>query len=128
MRKLLVGFWQDWAILLVGIGWMVVYFFARAVLELSEVAAWLRVTVALLPALPFALFVLVAISEVSKLDELQRRVQLEALAMAFPAAIILLMLLGLVGQALDLTLERHVWHYLPVCYFGALSVAWRRYR
>ncbi len=33
----------------------------------------------------------------------------------------------LVGQALDLTLERHVWFYLPMFYFIGLSVAWRRY-
>lgn len=128
MRKMLASFWQEWAILVVGVGWMVVYFFARAILEMPNVAPWLRVAVALLPALPFALFARVAISQVGKMDELQRRVQLEALAMAFPAAILLLMLLGLIGQALDLTLERHVWHYLPICYFGGLSLVWRRYQ
>jgi hypothetical protein len=66
--------------------------------------------------------------EVRRMDELHLRVQLEALAIAFPFAIVFLMLLGLFGQALNLADERHVWHYLPMFYFLGLALAWRRYR
>ena len=62
------------------------------------------------------------------MDELQVRVQLEALAVAFPLSILFLMVFGLVGEALDFTLERHVWFYLPVFYFVGLALAWRRYQ
>jgi hypothetical protein len=86
------------------------------------------VSVALLPILPFGYFLYLIALGIRTMDELHIRVQLEALALAFPLAILLLMTLGLVGQALDLSYERHVWHYLPVCYFLGLAIAWRRYR
>jgi hypothetical protein len=38
------------------------------------------------------------------------------------------MVFGLLGEALDLTLERHVWFYLPIFYFVGLALAWRRYQ
>jgi hypothetical protein len=128
MKKILSSLWQDWAILLVGVIWGLSYFFARGVLESSQLADWLRVSVALLPILPFGYFLYLIALGIRTMDELHIRVQLEALALAFPLAILLLMTLGLVGQALDLSYERHVWHYLPVCYFLGLAIAWRRYR
>jgi hypothetical protein len=52
----------------------------------------------------------------------------QALAIAFPLSILFLMVFGLLGEALDLTLERHVWFYLPIFYFAGLALAWRRYQ
>ena len=128
MKKILSSLWQEWMIVLVGVVWGLSYFFARAVLEASHLADWLRVTVALLPILPFVGFLYVSGLQIRRMDELHLRVQLEALAIAFPFAILFLMTLGLVGQALDLSYERHVWHYLPMFYFLGLAIAWRRYR
>jgi len=87
-----------------------------------------RVLVALLPILPFAAFLYLVVKGQRGMDELELRVQVEALAIAFPLSVLFLMVFGLVGQALDLTLERHVWFYLPIFYFAGLSLAWRRYR
>jgi len=66
------------------------------------------------------------------MDELHRRVQFEALAFAFPAAIVLLMLLGLLQLAIPLPPHpfdfRNIWPILPMLYFAGLALAWRRYR
>jgi len=91
-----------------------------------------RVAVALLPVVPTALFLWAIVSLIRSFDEMQRRIHLEALAFAFPLAILLLMTLGLLQLAIDLPMEdwsyRHVWVFLPLFYFGGLSLAWRKYR
>jgi hypothetical protein len=65
------------------------------------------------------------------LDELERRIQLEALAFAFVLAVLLLMTLGLMELAITLNRDdwsyRHVWAMLPMLYFGGLALARRRY-
>jgi len=118
---------KDWLVLVVLAIWILTYFLARALLENMQLAMWLRTVVALIPILPFGFFLYLIFLQIRGMDELHLRVQLEALALAFPLAIVLLMTLELVGQALDLSYERHVWHYLPLCYFLGLSIAWRRY-
>lgn len=64
-------------------------------------------------------------------DEFERRIHFEALAVAFPLAILLLMTLALMQRAVELTFEdwsyAHVWIYLPVFYLLALVLARRRY-
>ncbi len=93
---------------------------------------WLRVCVALFPLPFFAGFLWVFISGIRSMDELQRKIQLEALAIAFPLAILLLMTLGLLQRAVDLPFEdwsyAHVWIYLPLFYFGGVAIASRRYQ
>ncbi|MFL6515956.1 MAG: hypothetical protein ACJ8M1_13140 [Chthoniobacterales bacterium] len=92
----------------------------------------LKVALVLLPLLPFIYFVRRFIVHLRSLDELHRRVHFEALAFAFPVAILLLMTLGLL-EHVDALSPKHwtygqVWFYLPLFYFVGLAVAWRRYR
>jgi heme A synthase len=79
----------------------------------------------------FTVFLVTFIRLIGGMDELQRRIQLEALAVAFPLAILLLMTLGLLQRAIHLPFEdwsyAHVWAYLPIFYFIGLVVANRRY-
>jgi hypothetical protein len=100
--------------------------------ELQLQPTWLRVAAALLPVVPTALFLWVFIAGIRSMDELQRRVHLEALVIAFPLAVLLLMTLGLLQLAITLPIEdwsyRHVWVYLPMFYFLGLAIAWRRYQ
>jgi hypothetical protein len=119
---------QGWTIPITGAAWALIYFLSRGLLENIDLAPWLRVVIALLPILPFAVFFWIANREIRQMDELHLRVHLEALATAFPLAIVFLMMLGLLGQALDLSYERHVWHYLPMFYFLGLAIAWKRYQ
>jgi hypothetical protein len=112
--------------------WTIFYILARLALESSELAPWLRVTIALLPIPPFIFFLTFIISHIRSMDELHRRVHLEALAIAFPLTLLLVMTLGLMELAIGLSPEdwsyRHLWPYLVVFYFFGLVIAWRRYK
>ena len=112
--------------------WAITFLGARLILDKDlQLPAWIKVTAALVPILPTALFLWVVVSALRGLDELHRQVHLEALAIAYPLAILLLVTLGFLQLAIDLPAEdwsyRHVWAYLPVFYFLGLAIAWRRY-
>ncbi len=117
-----------------GIIWMVSYFGARAALEWSfgPQTGSGRLTVALIPIVPFVAFIWKFIGSMREADELERRIQLEALAIAFPLAMVLLMVLALVQLAVPLNPDdwsyRHVWYFLPIFWLGGLSIARRRYQ
>ncbi|HXF84855.1 MAG TPA: hypothetical protein VNK49_05640 [Anaerolineales bacterium] len=132
MKSVSPGSRREWSVLAVGIIWVLLYFGAVIVLRKPDLVAWQKVTVALVPIPPFVVFILSVISQIRSMDELERRVHLEALAIAYPIAIVLLMTLGLLEQAIGLSPDdwsyRHVWPYLPFFYFVGLAFARRRYR
>jgi Na+/melibiose symporter-like transporter len=110
---------------------ILVYFAARAVLEKTTFGSTTSLLVALAP-LPLLLGVLWnMVRSAADLDEMQRRIQLEALAIAYMLGITLLMTLGLLELAIPLAKAdwsyRHVWQLMCVFYFGGLAVASRRY-
>ncbi len=110
--------------------WFVTWLVARGVLE-STMPTWLRVVAALAPT-PIAAAALVTIVRGAReLDELEKRIQLEALAIAFVLAVLLIMTLGLMELAVTLNRDdwsyRHVWAMLPPLYFAGLVIARRRY-
>lgn len=117
-----------------GIIWFLSYFGARMILEqMGAPAADLkRVGVAVVPIIPFALFLWYFVDSLRRGDELERRIQLEALAIAFPLAVLLLMILALVELAMPLNPDdwsyRHVWTFLPVFWLGGQAIARRRYQ
>jgi drug/metabolite transporter (DMT)-like permease len=117
-----------------GVLWMVSYFGARAALEtMSDTQGdWSRVAVALIPIVPFVAFLLSFIRTMRAADELERRIQLEALAIAYPLAIVLIMLLALVQLAVPLNPNdwsyRHVWPFLPIFWLAGQAIARRRYQ
>lgn len=127
MRNGQAGTGGAWGMLITFVAWVASYFLARFVMESTTAPTLVRVLVALLPLLPFAAFLYVTIRGQRQMDELELRIQVEALAIAFPLAVLFLMVFGLLGEALDLTLERHVWFYLPIFYFVGLTLARRRY-
>jgi cytochrome c oxidase assembly factor CtaG len=108
------------------------YFIARIILKQDEMPEPMRILTALLPVIPFVWMLWEIVKNVRSLDELEQRIQLEALALAFPLTLILLMLLGLLELATRLPPEdlsyRHVWAMLPIFYFLGLVLARRRYR
>lgn len=82
-------------------------------------------------AMAFVGFVLAELRAVRLLDELQRRIQLEALAFAFLASVGVVMFLGLLQRfqelpAADLSF-RHVWPLMILLYVVGLALARRRY-
>jgi hypothetical protein len=111
---------------------LAVYFAARAILEQDLADNGLRIVAALAPAAPFAWMLWEIIGGIRVMDELEQRIQLEALAVAFPLTLVLLMILGLLELAITLPAEdlgyRHVWAMLPALYFLGLFLARKRYR
>lgn len=105
---------------------------ARGFLKQSELGDSVRVILALLPIGPFAWMLWNFIRGVASLDELQRKIQLEALAIAYPVMMVFLMTIGLLDIAIGLSYEnfglKHLWYYMPLFYFLGLFVATRRYQ
>lgn len=112
--------------------WIGSYFGARALIPSLTEGSWARIGAAALPVVPTVVLVWHLAGVVRGLDELHRRVHLEALAAAFVLAVVTLWTLGLLELAVVLDREnwsyRHVWALLPVYYFVGLAVSWRRYR
>ena len=111
--------------------WFMSYIGARLGLEVVE-GHWPRLLLALLP-IPFFVFVLIqAFVGISTGDELFRRMHLEALAVAFPLTITLLMVLGLLELAIGLNRDdwsyRHVWQIVVLFWLVGWIIAVRKYK
>jgi hypothetical protein len=114
-----------------GLLWASVYLLSRGLLELTVASSAARVAIALLPAPFFIYYLWTWMKGVSEMDELQRRIELEALGFAFPAAVVFLMTIGLLDLAVTLNPDdwslHHVWLMLPLFYYVGLFRAKRRY-
>ena len=123
---------RDSVFIAAGIIWVVIYWIALYLLKNPETSGLLKVAMVLLPVIPFAFFLFRFIEYLRGLDELHRRVHLEALALAFPIATLFLMTLGLIEKAGALSAKywsyQDVWYYLPLFYLIAVAISWRRYR
>jgi hypothetical protein len=112
--------------------WILTYFGARVLLKSYEMGTPLRVLVVLVPIIPFVIVLWMIIRGVRQMDELERRIQLEALAVAFPLTFLLLMTLGLLELAIKLNPQdwsyRHLWPFMFVFYLVGLMMARRRYQ
>jgi hypothetical protein len=115
-----------------GLLWVSIYLLSRGLLELPVENVALRIAISLLPT-PFFIWYLVTwVKGVSEMDELERRIELEALGFAFPAAVVVLMTLGLLDVAITLPPDdfslRHAWAMMPMLYYIGLWRAKRRYQ
>src|SRR5687768_4002987 len=114
-----------------GVAWFAAWIVARIVLENPAIPTWGRVTAALAPTPLAGAALLTILREARELDELEKRIQLEALAFAFVLALLLIMTLGLMELAITLNRDdwsyRHVWAMMPLLYLGSLIVARKRY-
>jgi hypothetical protein len=112
--------------------WILTYFLARGFLASPGPSTTVRVAVALLPIPFFGGALWKFIGMLRGADEFERRIHLEALAVAFPLTMLLLMILALMQRAVTLNFENwsyaHVWYYLPIFYLGGLALARRRYQ
>ncbi len=112
--------------------WLLLFFIARGMLELNDLSVGARVSLALMPLPAFAWFLWEFTQMVSQADELERRIQLEALAVAFPLTLLLVMTLGLLQVAIELNMDdwsyRQIWPILYIFYVFGLMRARRRYQ
>jgi len=119
----------------IGVGltalFVLAYFGARAGIEQVEPGTRAALGLALLPVPFFAAFIWTYGRNVRGLDELQRRIQLEALALAFPVALLVVFTAGLLDLAgfhgeQDWDLPR-LWPLVLFPYWIGLALAHRRY-
>jgi hypothetical protein len=120
------------AVLLAAAAWLAVYFAARAALQYLRAASFEAILISIAPVFAFFAFAWVVQRAVRRADELERLVQLDALAFAFSTAICVMMGLGLLDIAhagrLEFPPMRDWWAMLPPLYAICLIVARRRYR
>lgn len=114
-----------------GLAWLLSYFAARYVLQTLAPPLHWDIVVANIPTIAFFWFVWVVRRALRDTDELQRRIHLEALAMAFPTVMLVLMTLGLLDRPpagpLGIPLC-DLWVVLPLIYGICFAVVNRRYR
>jgi hypothetical protein len=83
------------------------------------------------PDPPFATMLWFMIRGIAGADELERRIHLEALVVAFPLSVLLLMVLGLLELAIDLNPAnwsyRHLWPMMVMFWAAGQAVARGRY-
>src|SRR5688572_22626056 len=118
-------------LLIRGVLWMATYAASRGLLEVVG-DQWLRVAISLAPTPVFAWFLWAWVNGIARMDELERRIELEALAFAFPVSIVALATVGLLDVAITLDSNdfslRNVWMMMPMLYYIGLWRAQRRYR
>ena len=123
---------KGWFVISIAAVWIFTYFASRGILESADLSSTSRIIVALIPAIPFAAFLWLFITNIGQMDEMERKIQMEAMAFAFPMAVLLLMILALMQLAVPLSPEdwsyRHVWPFLPIFYFAGVALAWRKYK
>ncbi|MBC7791090.1 MAG: hypothetical protein H7Z74_14180 [Anaerolineae bacterium] len=123
---------DDAVILALGLFWLLLYFAVRFFLEANpDLARGMRLGLAFLPTPLFALFLWRFIQGIRSADELERRIQLEGLAIAFPLGVLLLTTLGLVQRAVELNFQdwsyNHVWPFFIFFYIFGQAFARKRY-
>ena len=105
---------------------------AYAALEIFTLTTPQRVLVAAVPLAAFALFIVAEVRVIRRCDELEQRIQLEALAVAYPVSVLLVYGLGLLERAgvviPGFSSLRDVWPLTVLPYFVGFALARRRYR
>ena len=120
------------AVLLAAAAWLAVYFAARIALQYLRAGSLEAELMSFTPVFAFFAFVWFVQRALRRADELQRLIQLDALAFAFSTATCVMMGIGLLDIAhagrLVFPPLSDWWAMLPALYAICLVVARRRYR
>lgn len=119
-----------WRVLTAGVIWILGYVAARFLLDAGLVEDAWEEPVALLPLPTFIWFAWEVAGALRDADELQRRIHLEALALAFPATMLLLMSIGLLSTLPTdpiVVPVTKLWALLPPLYGVCVGIAYHRY-
>jgi len=91
--------------------------------------AWWRYLVALAPILPGLFIVIAVVRQLRRVDELQRRIQLDAMAFAFAGTAVVTLTYGfLENVGLPRLSSFWVWPVMAVLWVSGAAAAGRRYR
>lgn len=108
------------------------YVLAVLAAERAGMAPAVRILFAGLAVAGFIAFIAAEVRVIRNLDELQQRIQLESLAVAFPLALVLVFAVGMLERAgvsiWGFRELRDAWPLVALPYFVGLTIALRRYR
>lgn len=111
--------------------WMLAWLVSTIALGYLDPSSPMRVAVALVPLPFFGWFLWRFMQLIRNSDELERRIQLEALAIAFPLAIATVMAFGLLERAGLQPVSgwplKGMWVYFVIFYLVGRTIARRRY-
>ena len=119
------------AVLLTGTAWLLSYFVARYVLDTWPLEQPWDIVAMSIPLFVFFGFVWVVQRTLRSADELQRRIHLEAFALAFLVTMLAAMGLGLIEETPRGRVVlpwRNLWFAMPVIYGVCFWIARRHYR
>lgn len=122
---------RTWIRILSASAFVLSYLAARIAAGSARLGLSTQLTLAVLAGGAFAWFMFMEVQALRQCDELQKRIQLEALALAFPLTLLLLMMLGQLERIVELTRQdlgyRDVWGITAFFYILGLVMARRRY-
>jgi O-antigen ligase len=111
--------------------WFTTYTICFLTIKQASPDATTGIILSFIPVLAFALFIYSIIKGVSSMDEVQIRVQMEAVIIAFSLGLLTLMTLGLLDLVITLKKEdwgyRHLVPYFFLFYLIGLIVSKRKY-
>lgn len=118
-------------ILFYGILWAVVYIACLLIVKKFEPSKTVGFILSFMPTITFVLFIYNFIKGVGSMDEVERRIQLEAAVWGFTLGLLLIMTLGLLDLVVTLNKEdwgyRHLVPYFFVFYFFGIFISKRKY-
>ncbi len=118
-------------ILFYAILWAVVYIACLLLVKKSEPPKTLGIIISFMPTITFALFLHNFIKGINSMDEVERRIQLEATVWGFSLGLLLLMTLGLLDFVVILNKEdwgyTHLIPFFFVFYFLGIFISRRKY-
>jgi hypothetical protein len=111
--------------------WILTYSISLLTLKKLSPGTTTGVILSILPVLAFTLFIYHFIKGVASMDEVQIRIQMEAVVIAFSLGLLLLMTLGLLGLVVALNKEdwgyRHLVPFFAIFYLTGLFISKRKY-
>jgi hypothetical protein len=111
--------------------WFITYFVCLIAIKKTSPDAAPGVVLSFIPVVTFGFFIYSIIKGVASMDEVQIRVQMEAVVIAFSLSLLALMTLGLLDLVITLKKEdwgyRHLFPYFTMFYFIGLIVSKRKY-
>lgn len=111
--------------------WLLAWIVSSLLLETLDLGEGARGVIALLPLPAFGWFLWRYVRHIRAMDELRHRIELEALAIAFPLSVAFLMTIGQLQVArpgaAGVPVTSGFWLYLALFYLLGRGIAERRY-
>ncbi len=111
--------------------WVIAYSACLFTIKKTTPETTFGLVLSFIPVITFGLFLYSMIKGIASMDEMQIRIQMEAVVIAFSLALLSLMTLGLLDLVIVLNKEdwgyRHLVPYFALFYFIGLFISKRKY-